>query len=75
MKGDAGNDRLYGAPGNDTLQGGAGNDRRDGGAGNDTLSAANGRRETVDCGSGRKDVATVDAFDRVRGCERVKRAT
>jgi hypothetical protein len=30
--------------------------------------------ETIDCGSGRKDVASVDKRDKVKGCEKVKRA-
>jgi hypothetical protein len=45
-----------------------------GGAGNDSLNARNGKRETVDCGSGQKDSAVVDRSDVVRGCEKVKRA-
>lgn len=44
-----------------------------GGAGNDTIDARNGRRETVDCGTGTRDVAIVDKNDRVRRCERVRR--
>ena len=80
--GGAGNDRLFGAGGNDLLDGGRGNDRLSGGggrnryaggAGNDTISATNGKRETVNCGTGRRDRATVDRNDRVRGCERVNR--
>ena len=48
--------------------------RYNGGTGNDTINALNGKRETVDCGPGRKDRATVDKRDRVKSCERVKRA-
>jgi hypothetical protein len=29
--------------------------------------------EAVDCGAGRKDKATVDRVDKVRGCEKVSR--
>jgi hypothetical protein len=31
-------------------------------------------KETVDCGPGKKDVATVDKNDKTQGCEKVKRA-
>lgn len=79
--GGPGGDRLYGGDGGDRLTGGAGRDRlyggkgtnaHDAGPGADYVDAANGRRETVNCGSG-KDRARVDRRDRVRGCERVKR--
>ena len=52
--------------------GGPGRNRLRGGRGNDRLSAANGKRDLVNCGAGR-DRARVDAFDLVRGCERVRR--
>ena len=32
------------------------------------------KRETVNCGKGKKDRATVDKTDKVKGCEKVKRA-
>jgi len=67
-----GNDVLFGGPGNDVLDGGVGADRLFGAAGNDTLKARDGKRDVVDCGSGR-DSAFVDRFDRVSGCERVVR--
>ena len=82
LSGGGGADKLAGGDGNDTLTGGAGNDTLTGGkgtnsykagAGKDKVSARNGKRETVDCGAG-KDTATVDKRDRVRGCEKVKRA-
>jgi hypothetical protein len=81
LEGGPGADRLEGGPGNDILNGGTGNDRLIGGtgknrysagAGRDVVSARNGTRETVNCGSGR-DTATVDRKDRPRGCERVRR--
>jgi Ca2+-binding RTX toxin-like protein len=81
LDGGGGNDRLLGGAGADTLIGGKGNDslvggpgvnRYVGGAGADTISAANGRRETVNCGGGR-DTATLDAADVVVRCERVRR--
>jgi Ca2+-binding RTX toxin-like protein len=83
LVGGSGNDVLNGGTGKDTLDGGTGNDRLTGGslvnryrggAGTDVISARNGRVETVDCGSGRRDRAVVDRRDRVRGCERVSRA-
>jgi hypothetical protein len=44
------------------------------GAGNDRVNAKNGKKETVDCGAGRKDSASLDRADRARRCEKVKRA-
>jgi Ca2+-binding RTX toxin-like protein len=76
-----GNDKLSGGGGKDVLDGGAGRDELNGGAsangywggaGNDVVSAANGRKERVDCGTGRRDTARVDRRDRVRRCERVQ---
>jgi hypothetical protein len=78
-----GNDSLAGEDGKDSLDGGNGNDKLNGGkdvnkykggAGNDTISARNKKNETVDCGKGKKDAATVDRRDKVKGCEKVKRA-
>lgn len=88
LRGGTGNDRIGGSAGRDILIGEAGADRltdsrgRDsfnGGPGNDRIDArdstAFGRRagDTVNCGSGRYDVAFVDRVDRVRGCERIVR--
>ena len=82
LNGGAGNDKLYGAGGADVLSGSAGNDSLvggrgknsySGGAGNDTVNAANGVRERVNCGAGKKDRVTADRKDRLRGCERVRR--
>jgi hypothetical protein len=81
--GGGGNDTLAGGRGRDSLDGGAGNDRLTGGAdvntykggaGDDTVDAKNGKKETVDCGAGKKDSASVDKADKVKGCEKVKRA-
>ena len=81
LSGYAGNDALVGGPGNDRLRGGTGNDRLDGGtgvdtyaggAGNDWINAADGRAETVSCGSGR-DRARADRADKLTGCEKVTR--
>ena len=82
MNGGAGNDRLYGAggadvlsgaSGNDSLVGGKGKNSYSGGAGNDTISAANGVKERINCGAGKKDKVTADRKDKVRGCEKVRR--
>jgi Ca2+-binding RTX toxin-like protein len=74
LSGGAGNDALDGGAGDDKLTGGKGVNRYKGGAGNDALNARNGKRETVDCGPGKKDSASVDKKDKVKGCEKVKRA-
>ena len=74
LSGGRGKDRLNGGTGNDKLTGGAAVNRYSGGAGNDSVNARNGKEETVDCGSGQKDSASVDRTDKVKGCEKVKRA-
>lgn len=83
LVGGEGNDFLDGGSGKDSLDGGAGNDKLSGGtdadkifggAGTDVVSARDGDRDTVDCGAGKKDTASVDRFDKVKGCEKVKRA-
>jgi hypothetical protein len=40
------------------------------GPGNDLVEARNGKTELVECGAG-YDRATVDASDRVQGCEKL----
>lgn len=81
LDGSAGSDRLGGGKGRDTLDGGPGADRLSGGKGRDRLlggpgadriAARDGARDVVVCGRG-ADRATVDAKDRVRGCEIVSR--
>jgi Lamin Tail Domain/RTX calcium-binding nonapeptide repeat (4 copies)/Thrombospondin type 3 repeat len=78
-----GNDSLDGGAGKDSLDGGRGNDKLTGGkdpnaikggAGNDSVNARNGKKDKIDCGAGKKDTAVVDKADKVKGCERVKRA-
>ena len=78
-----GNDQLSGGAGKDTLDGGKGNDKLTpgadtnvvkGGTGDDTVNAKNGKKDTIDCGAGRKDSASVDRADKTKGCEKVKRA-
>lgn len=73
LTGGRGNDRLVGGAGNDVLTGGPGRNVYLAGPGNDRVNARNRRRETINCGKGRRDVAVVDRSDRVRGCERVRR--
>jgi CSLREA domain-containing protein len=73
IKGLAGDDCIDGGPGNDVISGGSGKDKLLGGRGNDVIEAADRRKDTVDCGKGRRDRATVDRIDRVTGCEKVKR--
>jgi Ca2+-binding RTX toxin-like protein len=73
VAGGNGNDRLGGGAGNDTISGGPGLNTYSGGAGNDNIVAANGRRETIDCGSGKKDRVRADRTDSVRNCETVLR--
>jgi Ca2+-binding RTX toxin-like protein len=74
VSGGDGNDKLKGGKGDDKLSGGTGKNSYSGASGNDSISARNGKKEKVDCGSGNKDRATVDHNDKVKGCEKVKRA-
>jgi Ca2+-binding RTX toxin-like protein len=71
--GGAGNDTLLGAAGADVLFGEAGADFYGAGPGADTIFAADGERDTVDCGTnpaGLFDAAQVDAQETsVRNCE------
>jgi hypothetical protein len=70
LAGGRGVDRLAGGAGADRLAGDGGVDAHRAGAGADRVSAADGRRELVDCGTGR-DRARVDRRDRVTRCEQV----
>jgi uncharacterized repeat protein (TIGR01451 family) len=72
LRGGAKADELHGDTGNDELAGGTGRDRVWGGPGNDTISARDGSRDVIVCGSG-LDRVTADRRDRLRGCERVTR--
>jgi Ca2+-binding RTX toxin-like protein len=74
VSGEDGNDRLDGGAGNDKLTGGNGIDRYAGGAGDDNIASKDRRKETVDCGAGKKDRAAGDRVDVFRGCERVKKS-
>jgi len=80
LNGGAGGDRLFGNAGDDRLTDSSGRDIFNGGAGRDRINSRDrsraGRRvrDTVRCGTGRRDTALVDRRDRVaRDCERVFR--
>ncbi|HEX8743960.1 MAG TPA: thrombospondin type 3 repeat-containing protein [Thermoleophilaceae bacterium] len=73
LKGGDDKDSLDGGRGNDKLSGGKGKNKYSGGSGNDAIDARNGVKETVNCGKGSKDAATVDRSDSVKGCETVRR--
>ena len=73
VNGGAGNDTIYGGTGNDILYGGPGADLIYGGTGNDTIHAADGVKDTIDCGLGH-DVVYADRHDKVaKNCENVHR--
>jgi Ca2+-binding RTX toxin-like protein len=78
VRGGPGDDRLYGDAGADRLDGGtgadrlfpqAGADRVTAGPGADRVSAADGTRDRIACGSG-TDTAVLDRRDRASSCER-----
>jgi Ca2+-binding RTX toxin-like protein len=69
LSGRRGNDWLAGGSGNDTISAGAGSNVVRAGGGNDTVKAKNGRRDSIDCGTGR-DVVQADKKDSLRSCER-----
>jgi hypothetical protein len=80
LNGGTGGDFLFGGTGADRLTDSSGRDSFSGAASNDRINSRDrsraGRRirDTVRCGSGRRDVALVDRRDRVaRDCERVRR--
>lgn len=73
LNGLEGDDCVLGQGGGDRLKGGPGKDRLVGGSGNDVIRAADGERDRVSCGAGKRDRAVVDRRDRVTQCERVRR--
>jgi len=73
IKGGKGADRITGNGGRDRISGGAGRDRLLGGKGSDVIRSRDHKRDVVNCGKGRHDVAIADRRDRVRGCERIRR--
>lgn len=79
MRGGPGNDLLYDDSGRNTFEGGSGKDEIHGGrdpdtvfagSGNDTVFLRGGKRDTVDCGKGKRDRAKTDKQDRRKHCER-----
>jgi Ca2+-binding RTX toxin-like protein len=83
LYGSSGADHLNGGPGNDYMSAGAGNDTINaafgkdhaiGGSGRDFINVATaGPAATVNCGTGKGDVARINNNERkkVKGCERV----
>ena len=81
LSGGPGSDLLVGGLGRDTIWGGAGHDPIYAGAARDTIYAADGRRDTISCGTNvqrgtwERDEVFADRFDRVaRDCEVVHRS-
>jgi len=56
----------------DKIKGTKGPDKIKARAANDLVKARGGAPDKINCGSGRRDVAVVDADDTVRACEKVK---
>ena len=80
LYGDSGDDELYGGNGQDRILGdsdedyivgGKGWDYLSGNAHADTIEAADGQKDDVYCGNGKRDRASVDKEDTVKGCETV----
>jgi Ca2+-binding RTX toxin-like protein len=65
-----GNDVVRTGAGRDFVTPGAGLDVVATGAANDVIVANDGERDVLDCGTGARDRATVDAFDSVRRCDK-----
>ena len=81
VSGQRGSDRVIGGRGSDVLRGNGGRDRILGGRGrdrilggldNDFIRAADGFRDVVVCGPGRRDAALIDGRDAARGCEGIR---
>jgi hypothetical protein len=68
LTGGAGDDAIDGGSGNDIITGGSGADHLLGGPGSDTIYAADGERDTIDCGPGR-DRVVADSVDKTVNCE------
>lgn len=71
LYGGNGQDRILGDYDEDYIVGGKGWDYLSGNAHADTIEAADGQKDTVYCGSGERDRASVDKEDTVDGCETV----
>ena len=72
IKGLGGKDVVCSLGGADRVDPGKGKDRVDAGAGLDRVDLVDGARDTVSCGSGKRDRVSLDESDRARKCE-VKR--
>jgi serralysin len=70
LGGDEGRDVLVGSGREDVLEGGSGKDKMFGGHGSDRMFAADGKKDLVICGSGRRDYVVDDLIDRSLHCER-----
>jgi Ca2+-binding RTX toxin-like protein len=71
ISGGNGPDRISGGPGNDHITGGLYPDRLSGGSGNDWIDAADGYRDSVDCGPGNDTIVTAKPGDKIKNCEHV----
>ena len=66
--------RLHGSPGDDRIDGGVNEDEIHGGAQDDRITATDGEKDTIYCGTG-KDKVTADKIDVVASdCESVKKS-
>jgi Ca2+-binding RTX toxin-like protein len=64
IRGLGGDDRLSGGSGADEIYGGGGSDKINGNNGDDRIMAADGKRDTIYCGSGKDYVyADYDRYD------------
>ena len=75
VSGGSGADTITASSGNDKISGGAGKDRVSAGAGNDRVSARDNWKDTIDCGTGRRDHVTADRVDSVRATASRSRAS
>jgi hypothetical protein len=74
FEGEEGGDRLVGSQRKDFLDGGPGKDKIFARRGNDLIDALDRKKDRVICGAGKRDRASVDFGDRIKGCERGRRA-
>lgn len=72
LEGGGGRDTIVGG-GLDDISGGRGKDLIRAGKGADEIGAVDGTKDRISCGGGRDTVAA-DRVDKLRGCERVRRA-
>jgi Ca2+-binding RTX toxin-like protein len=70
LGGDEGADMLIGSARRDLLDGGTGKDKIFAGRGSDRVYAADGKKDLVICGAGKRDYVLDDLIDRSLHCER-----